>query len=307
VLGLCVAESELAPLERFLNPTQVQRTTGFGHYVFGYPWKGLPHYTYGLCWATDDGANPLEPYAARIGDMTISGPYTNDFICTMGVPCVFNVTGVALSPSNQIMIISAGVCGMSNSRAESTFVGMSNPVVSPHNPYLYEVGTLIDGKATRDGYKLCWAHDPQPGSAFKFYFSLTVGVFGLYGPGRDGMLASIAGNTLCYRGLTCTVDFFGIELQNYNRLIVLQPGHTCGASDGLIEDQLEQPIDCLEQYVGEFRVAIPRYFECPDGSDETVCELPVCWSHDPGNSTDYEGMYKTSIGIITMLKYPLED
>jgi hypothetical protein len=307
VQGLCVAESELAPLERFLNPTQVQQQTpGYGHYVFGYPWSGLPHWGYSLCWAKQNIV-PDEPFAARIGDMTISGPYTQDFTCTLGVPCIFDVIGVSLSPSNQIMIISAGVCGLSNSRAETAFVGIPNPVTSPGNPYVYEIGTLTDGKATRDGYKLCWAHDPQPGSAFKFFFGLTMGVFGVLGPGRDGMLASESANTLCYRGLTCTVDFFGIELQNYNKLIIIQSGQTCGDPGVLLEEQLQQPIDCLEEYVGEFRIVIPRYFECPDGSTENVCEFPICWAHDPGNSADYSGKYSTFIGIVSMLKSPLED
>jgi len=132
-------------------------------------------------------------------------------------------------------------------------------------------------------------------------------VFGVLGPGRDGMLASESANTLCYRGLTCTVDFFGIGLQNYNKLIIIQSGQTCGDPGVLLEEQLQQPIDCLEEYVGEFRIVIPRYFECPDGSTENVCEFPICWAHDPGNSADYSGKYSTYIGIVSMLKSPLED
>merc|ERR1711964_2828 len=203
-------------------------------YVFGYPAKGLPSYEYSFCWGRAPGLDPFL-YSGRIGAFVISGPYTNDYGCTMGVPCILATPGVALMPTNKITIISAGVCGKTNMRIESEFVGVPNPVPSSYgSPYQYEPGTIVDGKPTADGYSVCWGHDPQT----KFDYSLYLGFFGLDGPGRGGQYTSQVGHAKCPRGMLCTIEFYGIGLLPINGVVLIERDGDCGDANPVLAQGL---------------------------------------------------------------------
>jgi hypothetical protein len=258
-------------------------------------------------------------YTARIGAFTISGPHMKNFACTMGIPCVLDLPGVALSLSNGIAVISAGVCGRSNSRVENTFVGMPNPIFVDQDPYSYEPGVPIDGKPTADGYTVCWGHAPE----LKWDYSLTVGFMALNGPGRGGILTSNSANLKCYRTLSCTIEFKGIGLETFNGVMFRyhpEDGYAdCGADDngeGVVVGMEHNPAPSEQAYVGQYRHGqMAPNFECPE--EQAKCHLLVCWAHDARGSDhaafDSDGrivptldhrVYNVLIGFVRVLPAP---
>jgi hypothetical protein len=74
------------------------------------PVSGVPATNYSLCW----GPAPNFPYPGASeylvdlgANATLYGPDTTDAVCTLGLPCVVNLTGLGLAESNEALIIQA--------------------------------------------------------------------------------------------------------------------------------------------------------------------------------------------------------
>jgi hypothetical protein len=307
----------------------VQQDGNSNHYVFGFPAEGPPSYDYSLCWSRfgyrrPAGLTPLEEltmdanglFAARIGSFIIAGPHRKNFACTMGVPCVMDLPGVALERTNALAIISAGLCGKSNSRIESHFVGIPNPVKAGPDPYKYEAGTIVDGRPTADGFSVCWGYDPVS----KWHYTLTVGYMNMNGPGRGGMLTSQAGHLKCPRGRSCTSEFKGIGLSTTNGVAVFNHGDPripCSGELATSGDFGFEHNPALSELanVGEYRMGVVSdNFACP--RNKQYCQLWLCWAHEAPAVTGGDGerravingpedlaKFNVPIGYVTVLPY----
>jgi hypothetical protein len=133
-------------------------------YPMGTPKVGLPGPHYKLCWGHDP--ETLEDYNIEIDpDFGLAGPYTGEFICSLGTKCRIELTGWGLDTSNHLSLVSGGKCG------EAYEYGAPGTILPASLGYssldmndegseaTYELGTALG--YVGDFYKLCWSWEPQ--------------------------------------------------------------------------------------------------------------------------------------------------
>ena len=68
------------------------------HYDFGLPTTGVPRPNYRLCWGHDPRGVTRHHVVLVTDQLRLHGPDVTDYVCTLGVACILDITGVGLRP-----------------------------------------------------------------------------------------------------------------------------------------------------------------------------------------------------------------
>ena len=134
---------------------------------------------YRLCWAHDP--SELSDYKFEVdAHAELVGPLAQDIVCTLGLQCNFTLNGSSLAATNKVLVLDYGECGDENVTL-TNWTGTLNPQQESGNPTssspahalrpnfsgFYDFGKPIVG-VPGIFYRLCWGHDPQSLSEFRF-------------------------------------------------------------------------------------------------------------------------------------------
>jgi hypothetical protein len=206
--GLCGSEDALVSNSTWdiTNPVEGSTTSAVGDdgvevwtqtFDVGVPLVGTPGEFYRLCWGFDpedatEHRTEIDAVASLLGpdmDQTMN--------CTLGFICRVNVTGFGLGATNQIVLISSGLCGGTGDDAPvvaEEVGGIISPTFESDSIQYYtfneEAGPTF---GVGDYYTLCWGQDPQ-GDLSKINVAFNC-------PGCARVLPQLAGTLACTIGL----------------------------------------------------------------------------------------------------------
>jgi hypothetical protein len=117
-----------------------------------------------LCWGHDPGS--LADYNIEVDpDFGLAGPYTSEFICSLGAKCVIELTGWGLEDWNHLAIVTDGKCGEPYQYGQvgtirPASLGYASSAMNEEGTAgTYQLGTALG--YVGDFYKLCWSWEPQ--------------------------------------------------------------------------------------------------------------------------------------------------
>jgi len=259
-------------------------------YGLGLPFANPPGVSFQVCWAFDPTANGgASDYKVLVGSFSMYGPQQDvQLACILGQPCNLKLRGLALAPTNSILIVSGeSVCGHAQQTA-AMLQGITNPRLVTDDPYddKYSFGMVTVGgsyAACRvaspastcigSNYKLCWSHglsqSPLTGQP---NFIVEIGTFAMGGP-------LVTYSVGCSLGSICAFRIYGSEFRTSNKVLIVEATANCGDEYPIIAsfDGLQNPSHALEVTQGgnEATYRLGRSHSGQLGS------YRLCWGFNP--------------------------
>lgn len=280
------------------NPKVV--SGGNAIYNLGVPTGGFPD-TYKVCWAYDPSiSGTLADYHLEVTFLKFRGPTPMPRTCTLSKTCAIALTGVDLSHSAKVLIVSyLNSCGDA-SPSVASWVGVTNPapasLVGPANAIGYTFGqedvyNAGIGSAGIPGalYRLCWSFQPTADGGFSDY-KVTVGLFDMKGPTQGLVLA-------CTLGQACNAQLSGYGLEATNHVLIVVNSAACGVSNPLIGNMqgIQNPKEVSnDDYDNQYALGLVTiggsYSKCRVSNPSETCigsHYFICWAYNPADVTEY--------------------
>ena len=156
----------------YTGMTLTQSVTDSGNldvYALGTASAGVAVNNLVLCFAYTSN------YAFQISSaFQMSGPLVGNEDCTLTETCSLQLSGVGLADTNKLRIIASGEnCGSAAGVTSITGLSGTTSVTTggTSNEYVVASGQITAG-VHGAGYKLCWAHDPDPTGTADYMFEV---------------------------------------------------------------------------------------------------------------------------------------
>jgi len=231
-----------APATVFVTRNPVSNpSTPFDAYDLGSELGGPPG-LYGLCWGSGassnlSGSQDAQDFPVALGTLTLGGPTRMDYMCVFGISCVLTLSGIGLSTSDKLAVVSDPSCGASMPSFIS-FLGLlhDNPVGPEESgsnagkAYPLGPSPSIARSGTPQASRLCWASAPliEEGNNV---FTIFVGSFTMSGP-VQGLSRD------CRLCVDCVIEIPGLGLNAADRIIMIESSGVCGNSLQMTSMQL---------------------------------------------------------------------
>lgn len=281
-----------------------------------------PTTTYQLCWGFDPGNNndAYQEYKVSVGSFTMNGPTQGQVLaCNLGAPCSITITGVGLTDTNTLMVISkyGGPCGSTdilNPVTRAVMPGLLSPrqVTNDASDDKYDLGVVTGGGSytlcrvaePREScigyhYRLCWSHGVDRAQDGDFPYLVDIGTFfltGVYG----------TYSVECILGTWCTFNLYGLELAITNQVIIIESHGTCGAEDpplatfeGLHNPRRAQSVATV---LGTTDGSMQVTFRLGKSTGGRIGSYKLCWGLDPVSLAHF----KAEVGPFHFLELPAQ-
>lgn len=239
---------------------------------------------YYLCWCasqrgSQSACSKVEDFAVLAGRLRVLGPYEpQENACAVGRDCsVTGLRGVQLRRRDRLMLLSD--CGEGSPIARAPQDGILDTVDGRD---FYFQGTDHVLLSVPGIYRLCFCRPGVTSCLTPADFTARVGFTTVSGPFEQ--------TTVCDLGGNCTIPFFGVGLQEGDRLALTRGA--CGTGIGLGErgyPELQEPLTLMNGVSGP-QVELG---ELPAAAHPGL--FSICWSTKDANGTQ-PGDFKANAG-----------
>ena len=261
-------------------------------------WKNSLDENLKVCWSETYNQNAAvgSDYAARVGNLVMTGPAPGNTTCYIGNECHIRLSGAGFSTLQRIRFVKyrdhttdcrEEAVEWSEHQYRNNMGYVSSDQLAPpidgvsSSEMRFDLGTSLAPNA-RGSYLLCWHHGPSSSADFSVYF----GWFGTCGPDVTHVHGQ---HTTCTLGRPCNIVMTGVCFSEKNSIIMVNKTTGCGASArkvdmyGVASTALNPSGDLKNHYsteVGESNTATYALGNISQRGDWET-EYTICWGELP--------------------------